>query len=218
MRGRFVLLLVGLAASAIAGAERAPETHDGAFDSSLARYRTRLWIVEGEGEAVVLYSGEFGYGHTCELGPVLLPRASESTYRWADDTSDPVENAGTILIERSHGSWGVTLEKRAGFGGFGYCGSGWNGDTFRARGTPPRSCVVGPEGARLFMPAAGTGDGPPVASSTMLARGERVSATAFFTNGDYVLARAGRKVGLLLKTSLRCGSRSADRRTDGRPR
>jgi hypothetical protein len=206
MHGRSVLLIACVVASGTVVA--AAETHDGAFDSALPRFRTHLWIVEGESEALVLYSGEFGYGHTCSLGPVLVPRASASAYRWADDTADPDENAGTILIERSGGRWDITVEKRAGFGAFGYCGSGWNGDTFRARGTPPRSCLVGPEGARLFLPSPGSGDGLLVASPTLLARGERVSATAFFTNYDYVMARAGARVGLLLKAALRCGGRA----------
>jgi hypothetical protein len=112
--------MLSLVASGAAAA--APATHGGAFDSALARYRTHLWIVEGEGEALVLYSGEFGYGHTCDLGPVLLQRAGASADRWADDTADPDENAGTILVERFHGRWGITVEKRGGFGGFGYCG------------------------------------------------------------------------------------------------
>jgi hypothetical protein len=191
-----VALWIGAAGaqSAVSGQTR----FDGQFDSAERGFTTRLWILEGDHAALVMYTGGFLHEHSCDFGPAIVPRVSATEFEW----QDPDPDVGTIRFDRADGRWNINLVK-PGFGNeFGFCGAGWGGDSFRRGRAPARTCVVAAEKTDVFVAShPGTSLVP---SGTTLSRHDRVYATGFFSNYEYVLARAGGALGMVKKRDLSC--------------
>jgi TPR repeat protein len=174
---------------------------DGEFTSSIEDHDTWLHVIEGEDHALFSYSGMFGPGcsgkanagwcRTCEMGFTRAEREGPGSYLASDEF-------GRTRLRREGGAWRLqTVE-----GQTGWCGVGWTGDVFGPDGTSLDACTVVSADARWYAVGKAGVD----VTGTEIASGSPVLAIASPLESDhtYVIARAGRTVGLLKRADLRC--------------
>src|SRR5262249_54818862 len=114
------------------------------------------------------------------------------------------DERGTVRLERAQGAWRLRLTE----GSFSGCGAGWTNDVFGSGG-PPHPCdlLVPETPLDRIVPATRTESEKGVPSGIVLAPGDPVLAVhvdAILTPGDYVMARSGRRIGLVARKDVRC--------------
>jgi TPR repeat protein len=195
--------LIGIMAAAVLAGGGTPRagTGDGEFSSSIDDHNTWLHVIEDGDHALISYAGTFGPGcaskpgagwcRTCEMGFTRAEREGPQSYL----VSNP---SGRLRLRRADGAW--RLERVE--GSMDWCGVGWTGDVFGAGGGDLDTCTIVSTGARWYT----VRNDDVVATDTGIERGSPVLAIASGVQSDheYVMARAGRTVGLLKLADIRC--------------